>query len=72
MKIKNCLVLTALGASTLLAGDLESGLLRIAPERSIIYPHGHADAVKISNHIAYVNNGWSRGLGMLEFDLSNP
>lgn len=61
-----------LAGSVLLASVSTWAQQEIRPLREIVFPHGLSSELFLKDGKLFVKNGWTRGYGIMTFDLSNP
>lgn len=61
-----------LAGSFLLASVSTWGQQEIRPMKEIVFPHGLSLELFLKDGKLFVKNGWTRGYGIMTFDLSNP
>lgn len=61
-----------LAGSVLLASVSTWAQHEIRPLQEIVFPHGLSSELFLKDGKLFVKNGWTRGYGIMMFDLSNP
>lgn len=61
-----------LAGSFLLASVSTWAQQEIRPLREIVFPHGLSSELFLKDGKLFVKNGWTRGYGIMTFDLSDP